>query len=177
MFDLTRYQTLLAAVRSAKTTKDKGASLEDFCDYLFSSLDGVAVEYRDALSKSEEIDLVLWNAQTDEVFRALDSVVFVECKNWTKPVEAKELDAFISKLRRKELKFGFFIAANGVTGDFLNGNDGSGAVDIIKSALQSGIRVIVMTLQDLSYFTSIDEFRLLIRRRYTGLFVLKILQY
>jgi Restriction endonuclease len=49
-------------------------------------------------------------------------VILVECKNWNAPVGAPALDNFIGKLRRRNLRTGIFIAANGVTGHFIDGD-------------------------------------------------------
>ncbi|WP_333852791.1 restriction endonuclease [Epilithonimonas sp.] len=173
MFDLATYQALLASVDAATTTTDKGDRFEELCNYLFENLSGVSIEGRDSVTVSEEIDIVLWNAQLEEVLRPFDNTILVECKNWSAPVGAPAFDSFISKIRRRTLKTGIFIAANGVTGDFLNSNAGNGAIDIIKSALGEGIRVIIINRSDLDAITSLDDFRTLIKKRYCGLFLHK----
>ena len=173
MFDLPTYQGLLANVDAALTANQKGDSFEALCEYLFTELSGVSIEARDPLMAAEELDLVLWNAQTEEVLRPFDNTILVECKNWSVAVGAPALDSFISKVRRRTLKTGIFIAANGVTGDFLNGNGGNGAIEIIKSALAEGIRVIIINRADLDAITSLDDLRTLIKKRYCGLFIHK----
>jgi hypothetical protein len=173
MFDLPTYQGLLADVDAAVTPAIKGDSFEALCAYLFTNLSGVSIEARDAVMASEEIDIVLWNAQTEEVLRPFDNTILIECKNWSAPVGAPAFDSFISKVRRRTLKTGIFIAANGVSGDFLNGNGGNGAIDIIKSALGEGIRVIIINRADLESITSLDNLRILIKKRYCGLFIHK----
>jgi hypothetical protein len=176
MFDLPSYQKLIEDVDKAKTNNLKGSTFERLCNYLFNCLDGVEVVERDIRMDSEEIDLVLWNAQIEEVLRPWEFVILVECKNWSEKVGAAPLDNFIAKLRRRSLKTGIFIAANGVTGGFLRGDGNEpGAVGIIRSALQEGIRVITITMDDLRLFSSADDFRNLIKRRYCGLFVHKVL--
>ncbi len=174
MFDLMTYQGLLAAVDAAQTNNEKGDAFESLCTYLFTQLQGVSVEGRDSLMTSEELDIVLWNAQTEEVLKCFEYTIIIECKNWTNPVGAPALDNFISKLRRRNMKTGIFIAANGVTGDFLNSNNGCGAIDIIRTALAEGIRVIVINRDDLNNITTLDDFRSLIKKRYCGLFISKI---
>jgi hypothetical protein len=173
MFDLTTYRGLLADVDASATSTQKGDRFEALCAYLFGELSGVSIEARDAVMASEEIDIVLWNAQTEDVLKSFDNVILIECKNWSAAVGAPSFDSFISKVRRRALKTGIFIAANGVTGDFLNGNNGNGALDIIKSALIEGIRVIIINRMDLDAITNLDEFRTLIRKRYCGIFLHK----
>ncbi len=175
MFDLRTYQQLIAQVDSAATNQQKGGTFEELCQYLFESLDGVEVVERDRLMASEEIDLVLWNAGKEEVLRQWDDVILVECKNWSAKVGAAMLDNFIAKLRRRSLRTGIFVAANGVTGGFLRGDsDEPGAIGIIRSALQEGIRVITLTMADLRMIHSVDDFRNLIKKRYCGLFVHRV---
>lgn len=171
MFDLTTYNGLLAKVDTSLTATQKGDNFEAVCSYLFSELAGVSIEARDAVMASEEIDIVLWNAQTEEVLRPFDNTILVECKNWSKPVGAPSFDSFISKVRRRTLKTGIFIAAGGVTGDFLNSNAGNGAIDLIKAALGEGIRVIIINRADLNAIKTLDDFRILIKKRYCGLFI------
>jgi hypothetical protein len=76
-------------------------------------------------------------------------------------------------MRRRALKTGIFIAASGVSGDFLNGNGNDGAIDIIKTSLAEGIRVIIINRNDLDNITSMDDLRTLIKKRYCGLFIHK----
>ena len=171
MFDLPTYHQRLADVDVAVTANDKGDRFEDLCEYLFHELNGVSIEARDPLMDAEELDLVLWNAKTELVLQPFENIILVECKNWTAPVGAPALDNFIAKLRRRGLRTGIFIAANGVTGDFLNGQGGNGAIEIIKMALGEGIRVIIINRVDLDALTSIDDFRTLIKKRYSGLFI------
>ena len=86
------------------------------------------------------------------------------------------LDNFINKVRRRALTTGIFVAANGVTGGFVRG-DGTdpGAVGILTSALQDGIRVIVITMNDIRTITSLDDIRALIKKRYCGLYVHRVI--
>lgn len=175
-FDLVAYSAFLEQVDGAITAHEKGVALESLSEYLLSTLDGVEVVQRNANMAAEEIDLVVWNAQVDEILRPWDSVIIVECKNWSAPVGAPQLDSFIGKIRRRALKTGILIAANGVTGDYANGSAANpvGAVEIIRAALQDGIRVITITLDDLRVIATSDDLRRLIKHRYCGLFIHKL---
>ena len=116
MFDLAGYQALLDRVAAARSNNEKGAAFEELSAYVFSALDGVEVTHRNARLPAEEIDLVLWNAQIEPVLRPWNDVILVECKNWSSPVGAQLLDAFIRKLQRRACTTGIFVAALGVTG-------------------------------------------------------------
>lgn len=176
MFVPAQLTAHIASVDAATTNQAKGASFEILAMYLFEHLDGVEVTEHDIRMRSEEIDIVLWNAQREEVLRPWEAVILVECKNWSANVGAAELDNFIGKLRRRSLKTGIFIAAVGVTGGFIKGNANEpGAAGLIRSALQEGIRVIVITLADIRTLTSLDGIRALIKKRYCGLYVHKVL--
>jgi Restriction endonuclease len=175
VFDLDRYDALLGGIRAAQTAMEKGRAFEDLAVYLFSALDGVEVMHRDARMAAEEIDLVLWNAQTEAVLKPWDDVILVECKNWSTAIGAAVLDSFIGKLRRRSCRTGILVAANGVTGGFVSGDGNEvGAIGIIAAALQEGIRVIVLTKDDLEAVTSVDDLLKLIKYRYCGLYVHRV---
>ncbi|MBY8960847.1 restriction endonuclease [Pseudomonas sp. MIS38] len=176
MFDINNFRTLIADVDNATTNQQKGLSFELLSIYMFEHLDGVDVTEHDIRMPSEEIDIVLWNAQTEEILRPWDSIILVECKNWSATVGAPILDNFVNKVRRRALTTGIFVAANGVTGGFVRG-DGTdpGAVGILRSALQDGVRVIVITMDDIRAITSLNDIRALIKKRYCGLYVHKVL--
>lgn len=176
MFDISHFRDLIADVDAAVTNQEKGQSFELLSIYMFEHLDGVDITEHDIRMPSEEIDIVLWNAQTEEILRPWDSVILVECKNWSSTVGASVLDNFINKVRRRSLTTGIFVAANGVTGGFVGGSGNDpGAVGILTSALQDGIRVIVITMEDIRNITSLDDIRALIKKRYCGLYVHKVL--
>ena len=172
MFDLVHYQHLLFSLEGAVTNQEKGALFEELTEYFFSSLDGLQKMERDIHIDSEEIDLVFWNAQIEEVMKPWDFTILIECKNWNTPIGAQILDGFIGKLRRRCLKTGILIAAKGVTGTFLRGDGNEvGAIGIIRSALQEGIRIIVITLDELQCIDSVDAIRNLVKKKYCKLFV------
>ena len=92
MFDLPTYQQKLADVNNANSANDKGNAFETLAEYLFENINGVKVQGRDVLMDAEEIDLVLWNAKTEECLNPFDNVILVECKNWSTPVGAPQLE-------------------------------------------------------------------------------------
>ena len=176
MFDLPHYQNLLLQVQNAQTAHQKGQTFETLSEYLLNSLDGVEVRERDIQMPYEEIDLLLWNARTEEVLQPWDHVVLVECKNWSAPVGAAVLDNFLQKLRRNRITTGIFIAANGVTGDFLNGNNvHRGAIALLRDALMlDGMRIVVFRWVDLQAIQSVSDIRELIKKRYCALYMNRV---
>lgn len=176
MFDINHFRILITNVDAATTNHQKGQSFELLSIYMFEHLDGVDITEHDIRMPSEEIDIVLWNAQSEEILRPWDSIILVECKNWNTAVGAPLLDNFVNKVRRRALSTGIFVAANGVTGGFVTGDGNDpGAIGILTSALQDGIRVIVITMDDVRAITSLDDIRALIKKRYCGLYVHKVL--
>lgn len=176
MFTQAELTSRLAAVDAAATANEKGDRFEDLAEYLFEHLDGVEVRERDVLLPSEEIDIVLWNAQLEDVLRPWDPMILVECKNWSSAVGGAELSWFIQKMRTRGLSHGIFVAANGVTGNFVRGDgSGNGATGIIMDALREKIRVIVITMDDIRALQSLDDVRELIKSRLCGIFVRKVL--
>jgi hypothetical protein len=69
MFDHAEFTKLIGLVDSAATNQEKGARFEALAIYLFEHLDGVDVTDHDVRMASEEIDLVLWNAQREDILR------------------------------------------------------------------------------------------------------------
>jgi len=97
---------------------EKGKALEMFCVSFFSEADGFEVTERSLVLKSEEIDLILKNNARKPYWIQLRSPnIFVECKNWSKPVGADEIKKFRMKIYDHQdlVKVGFFIALNGFT--------------------------------------------------------------
>lgn len=103
--------------------------------------------------ESEEIDAVLMVDDCRGIpLRSM--VVLVECKNWANPVGSDEVAWFETKLRRRSLNDGILIAASGITGDPLKLNS---AHDIIQAALGAGVRILVVTRDDIGSLNSTDD--------------------
>jgi hypothetical protein len=174
MFKLAQYQKLLTAAEQATKPRERGVAFERLCKYLLEALDGVEVHSSNVYTASEEIDLQIWNAGIEPVLRHWGDVFLVECKNWTSRVGAPAVESFIGKLRRRNCKNGLFIAAGGVTGGFA-GRGVRGAARLIESAfMQDGIRVLVLTLDDLKAITNVEDLRTLLKRRLCLLYASKV---
>lgn len=173
---LPTYTALLVAARNATTAADKGTTLENLAAYLFPCLDGVELRDRDIHTDSEELDLVLWNARTEPVLSSWNDVILVECKNWSTPVGSRDVAWFVNKVRDRRLVNGIFVAKHGVTGDFLNGTRAQegASVMLYNALIRDGIKIIVLTFDDLTALTTEDQLRELIKTRYCKLFVKKV---
>jgi hypothetical protein len=176
MFDLVAYTTHLDVVRSATTNQEKGASLEVLSGYIFNCIDGIEVRETNVNGPAEEVDLLLWNAKRESVFEPWDNLISVECKNWSRPAGACLIDNFATKIRLKHLSTGIFIAANGVTGDFVNGdNENRGAVYRLHEHLtRDGVRIVVIRFEDLEQIRRIEDFVELVKDRYCKIYMHRV---
>jgi hypothetical protein len=176
MLDMPTLVGLIGALDAAASAHDKGVTLEALAAYLFGEIEGIEIRETNVNAPSEEVDLLLWNAKRDEVFVPWDSVIPVECKNWSAPVGASALDNFVAKIRLKHLSTGIFVAANGVTGDFVNGNDADrGAVYRLREHLtRDGIRVVVIRMDDIRAITAHQDLLDLIKDRYCKVYMHRV---
>ncbi|AKL12308.1 TPA: hypothetical protein I8271_004987 [Kluyvera intermedia] len=176
MFDAPTFLSHILAVDSAVTNQDKGSSLESLSRYLFNCIDGIEVREVNINAPSEEVDLLLWNAKTTQVFEPWDNLISIECKNWSRPAGATLIDSFAAKIRMKHLTTGIFVAANGVTGDFVNGNNEErGAVYRLHEHLtRDGIRIVVVRMDDLRALSNINDFLEIIKDRYCKIYMHRV---
>ena len=152
----------------AKSSTDKGKSLEDLLEWFFSQFPGITVGARNLSSQSEELDLVLFNDRECPVFRSWGYEILIEAKNWSTAVDAPAVIVFLSKMRNKGIHNGILVARVGVTGI---GRGHGGAVDAIKEALPGGFRPIVLTLADLTSIESVESFYRLLRAKQCQLLI------
>jgi len=100
---------------------EKGLILERLTELLFTDGNTIEVVTKRVETGDEEIDLLIKNTMTSPFWQAFSSpLFFVECKNWSKPVGAKELRDFEIKIQNhsKLAKIGFFVSLNGFTSGF-----------------------------------------------------------
>ncbi|MGW4367013.1 restriction endonuclease [Nocardia takedensis] len=161
--DPMEVQEFLRRARSATDTDAQGKAYEALAAYLFESIPGCFTD-RDLTSyfRTEQIDVaVANNKQLDGLF-ALPHVFLIECKNWSSPVDSSTLGYFINILRSRGVEVGILIAANGITGD---AQDKTNAHALGISALKDGIKVLILTTEDIEKLTtSADLVELIIRR-------------
>nr|WP_306631533.1 restriction endonuclease [Arthrobacter ulcerisalmonis] len=105
--------------KTSYTTKARGDSLESLVDALVRTEEPeLSVLEKNFKTSEEEIDLVLTNSLTNPFWTALSSpLMFVECKNWSRPVGVPEIRIFESKMRDRGAvcKIGIFVAMAGFT--------------------------------------------------------------
>lgn len=106
------------SVSSEADSHRKGKLLEDLVALLFKSIPGFERTQTNLKSVDEQIDVMIPNESTDPFWQRAESQYFlVECKNWTAPVDPKELDSFLVDIKRRygRCRLGFFIALGGFT--------------------------------------------------------------
>jgi len=154
----------------AKTDDAKGEALEDLVEHLFAPVPGIALVRRNLMSvfRSEELDMVLHNVWHPQGLTSLNLFIPVECKSCLHPISGRDLDWFISKIRRRTLDMGILVASHGITGDAA---ELTAAHDIAASALKDGIRLVVITRRDIEKLTSTEELVTLIQTRLCDLVI------
>jgi len=154
----------------ATTTSSKGKALEDLICYLFEKVPGLSITQRNVTNRfeSEEIDVAFFNDQHPAGLKAFDPVILVECKNWSSPVGSTEVVRFKDKIESRALNFGILIAANGITG---SAEDGKHAHDIVSKALARGIRLVVLTREEIEALRTSKELVTLLKTKVCQLIV------
>ncbi len=148
--------TMLKEVENSKTNDEKKKSLESLAAMVFESHHNISCIYKNLRTKSSEIDIVCEIQNIDLNFKLRDHgrYFLVECKNWSKPVGAKEIRDFIVKLQKSRLKLGIYFATNGITGE----RDGADALREIHSVYdKEELFVVVISHQDLSKLNHFNE--------------------
>lgn len=155
---------LLDAVSLAMHSQAKGEAYEKLIAYLFESVPGCIVD-RDITNVfgTEQIDVAVGNIHEVGGLRLLPSIFLVECKNWDDPVDSQAIGYFFNILASRALELGVLIAANGVTGDVVSGRH-SHALGL--GAAPRGIKMIVITNDDIARLTQPADFVDLLHRRY-----------
>lgn len=148
----------------AKTSTEQGKVLEDLACYLFGKIPGLRLSERDVKNRfeSEEIDVAFWNEQLPSGLKSLHFIILIECKNWSRPVTSSEVSWFLTKIENRALDFGILIAPKGITGDLREKRD---AHDIVSKALAKGIRMIVITREEIERLRASEELVELVKRK------------
>ncbi|WP_433664719.1 restriction endonuclease [Nocardia sp. CA-128927] len=154
----------LHIARSAPDTDAQGKAYEALALYLFENIPGCLAE-RDGVSffRSEQIDLGVCNGRHQDGLHALPPVILVECKNWSHPVDSSTLGYFINILANRCVETGILIAANGITGD---SHEYTNANALGVSAMARGIKVLVITTEEIEALTCTADFVELLLRRF-----------
>lgn len=114
-------QVMWDRVRQESDKHRKGVLLEELAKLLFRATPGFEYVTTRVFNDIEEIDIVVENRSDDPLWRNDGAqYILAECKNWSKPSDRREFDAFYAKLERRyqRARTGFFIAPGGFTAGF-----------------------------------------------------------
>ncbi len=162
--DSTEIQRILRLAAEATNTDAQGKAYEDLAQYLFELIPGCLVE-RNGISHfgTEQVDLGVCNGKHQNGLHALPHVILIECKDWSRPVDSATLGYFINILANRSVEAGILIAANGVTGEV---REQSHAHALGIGAIARGMKVLVITTEEISRLTCIEEWVDLLLRRF-----------
>jgi hypothetical protein len=110
------FDQLVDSVEKAKSTDDKGRSLEELCSRLFETVPGFAITGR-LRTATEEIDVSILNDSNEPRLRRESALLLAECKNWSGKCGKDEFVIFREKVenRNRRCSIGFLISWNGFT--------------------------------------------------------------
>ena len=143
--------------------EQRGRRYESLLAYLLESVPGCFVQ-RNSLNYygTEEVDITVANEKADGGFRMLPEIFIVECKNWSVPVDSTTLGYFVNVVVDRGCSLGILAAANGITG---HQEHRSRAHAIGAAALVRGIRILVITAEDLRRLESPTDLVNLLHQR------------
>jgi hypothetical protein len=162
-FDPAWVRSELTAIRVMRHSRAKGKRLENLINTIFSEIPGLIFEEADVknVHGTLEIDLFFWNDQLLKGLRALDCPLIIECKSSSDPVEGRDLRYFGNLLRDKGQRDGILVALQGVTGD---ADANSAGFYHQTVALIDGVRILIVTGEDLLTLTSGKDLVRLLKR-------------
>jgi hypothetical protein len=167
-FDRAVVHRYLSDLDSADNTDTQGKLYEELVTYLFSQVPSCIVERNTTnVFRTEQIDLAVGHAATPDGLHLLPHVFLVECKNWSKPVDSLRVGYFINILAARSAELGIIVAAKGITGDRA---DLTNAHALGLSASPRGIKILVITTEEIANLQTVAEFVDLLHRRYLRAF-------
>ena len=153
---LPYFRTLLDRIHApATSTKEKGDTLEHLASYLFLLIPGWFPS-RNILDENEgfETDVLVSNLNPTSNLTAelLGRHFLVECKNWERSMQVRDVGYFLHRMRLTHCSFGVIIAASDVTGK-IKGE--TAARSLIRRAFhEDGNTCIVLDSDDLQALAS-----------------------
>lgn len=162
-------QGYLAIVDKPTSKAAKGKAFEDLTCYLLSGIPGIAITARNEMNTfaTEEIDVACLSENDPKGLGSLTDFFIVECKGWDAAVGSEQVSWFLTKIRHRGVRFGLLIAANGITGD---AEHLSRAHFLVSTELAtSGIRMVMVTRDEIELLTSGEKFAQLIMQKVCNL--------
>ena len=138
---LRRLLELVKAASGGNDASEKGKTLENLAQYLFSSIEGFNAE-PSTRTGPYELDAIITNSSNHPFLRTLDTYIPVECKNWREPIGSPEVTQFIGKLSLFKCNTGIIVSKQGIKDETVN--------ELRKDAYRrSNIYVLVFNVSDI----------------------------
>jgi hypothetical protein len=170
VYNIQHVRNVFEQSDEARTAAEKGRLLEDLMCYFFELIPGVSITKRNVLNafNTEEIDVAIWNEQQEDGLKFLPSVILVECKNWSQAIGSQEVSYFANRLAQRGCVYGILVAARGITGE---AQSLTAAHYELSTAQSKGIRILIITRQELENMVSTDRFIHLLKEKICELVV------
>lgn len=152
----------------AITTTDpntKGTLLEEVIVEILKLVPDLEIIDTRVNNGREEIDIQVRNFNRKKIWADFESVIFVECKNWSNPVGSDEIRNFVGKLNSNGLSIGILVATSDITGGLLDGSRGE-----IKNLLSHGKKIVVLNGDDIKEILRCTDVSDKIDDKFTELF-------
>lgn len=151
----------------------KGRGLENLIADILNSVPDLEVYSRNIVNnhESQEIDLAVWNDQTNSFYKPLEHIILFECKNWSTRVPSHAVSYFDRKLENSCRKLGVLVAVNGITGE---GISNTAAHDVIINASRRGRMILIVTAVEISRLSNHEDFTRLLKQKYCDLVLEKV---
>jgi hypothetical protein len=161
-------QKLLADCQDGRlSTTARGRAFEELFAHFLAPIPSIAIQ-RDTVNfaQSDEIDIAVAHNPWQSELGCYPSLFLVEAKNWNSSVDSSSITAFTEKLRTRHIELGILFTTRGVTGEPASRR---AAHHQSTSALSDGIRLVLITIDDVAGLPTSEEFTQLLIRRVLGL--------
>lgn len=149
------------------TADDKGKTLEDLVDYLFTSHSNYFEVKKQLSTLTASIDFHLWFKPGDDpVLQQLGNEIVVECKNWKGPVGKPEINDIAGDMVSLKCRTGILIARKGITGKEFKDAAGQRRTWFLS---ENNLVILVVTLDDLKTINEGKGFLHLLKEKYEEL--------
>jgi hypothetical protein len=155
--------------RNETDRNTKGKLLEQVVREIMDLVPNLKVIASNVNNTIEEIDLLVRNHNREKVWYDFDGMIFIECKNWSSGVGAKDIRNFQGKLRKNRIRAGIFVTVNGVTGEEVDGARG----EIKTTFMQEGLRTVVVDGNDLEQIFRCEDISNVIDKKFADVYMWK----
>jgi hypothetical protein len=163
-FDPAEIRRYLANAPAAATSDAKGKLYEELVKYLFEAVPGCFAESNITnVFRTEQVDVAVGNGKLPDGLWLLPHVILVECKHWDEPVDSGRVGYFMNILAGRGVELGILVAANGITG---NRDDLTNAHALGLHGSPRGLKVVVITTEDIANLRTVADLIELLHRRY-----------